>query len=278
MLKNPLLKFFVKIVKDFLKIIVIKDRTRKKRLKKLFHSIKSLILKKFIRIDPKNRLIHLGGGANWFLPRWENIDFYHTSVFVDYIIDFRLKNPLPFQRKSVLAIFTSHVLEHLDDDAVKHLLSECHRILKSNGILRISVPDMNRAFKAYREKNWSFFDRGGVLCKGNELERKLVNFFASYKEGNYSGGPIVTPEEVIEKMRTLDKYSFCKWCVSLIPHSATYIAHVNAFDFDKLQQMLKNIGFKRIYKSRFRKSRLKSMQATEFDNRPIVSLYIEAIK
>jgi SAM-dependent methyltransferase len=277
-LKNPLINNLVEMGKDLLKIIIINDGYRKNRINKFYYSKKSQILKKLIRVDPKNRLIYLGGGANWYFPRWENIDFYHTSVFVDYKIDFRLKQSLPFEKESVLAIFTSHVLEHLDDNTVKYLLLECYKILKSNGILRISVPDMDKAFKAYKEKDHSFFDKGGVICKGDEIERKFVNFFASYKEEDYSGGPIVSPEEVKEKVRTLDKYSFCKWCVSLIPQNATYKAHINAFDYDKLRLILKKIGFRRIYKSRFRKSRLKIMQATEFDNRPIVSLYIEAIK
>ena len=245
--------------------------------KDLLARIRIKIMKKFILPDPNNRFLNLGGGK-WYYPKWENVDFYQSGVFVDYKIDFREKKSLPFSDNCVNAIFTSHVLEHLDDESLIFLLKECYRILKPKGILRISVPDMDKAMEACKNNNYSFFEKGGVACKGDSIERKLVNYFASYKLRNYSGGPIVSKNIVKAKFKSLDKYAFTKWCVSLIPKNASYKGHVNAYDFLRIKIFLNEARFLKVLKSTYRGSKLETMRTIEFDNRPIVSLYVEAFK
>ena len=66
--------------------------------------------------------------------------------------------------------------------------------------------------------------------------------------------------------------------MSRIPKDAPYKAHVNAYDFDKLKDLLNKIGFQDIKKSDYRLSSVASMRATVFDNRPVISLYVEANK
>jgi len=245
--------------------------------KDLLARIRIKIMKKFILPDPNNRFLNLGGGK-WYYPKWENVDFYQSGVFVDYKIDFREKKSLPFSDNCVNAIFTSHVLEHLDDESLIFLLKECYRILKPKGILRISVPDMDKAMEAYKNNNYSFFEKGGVACKVYSIERKLVNYFASYKIGNFSGGPIVPKNLVKDKIKSLDKYAFAKWCISLIPKNVSYKGHVNAYDFQRIKKFLNETRFIKVLKSSYRESKLETMRAIEFDNRPIVSLYVEAFK
>jgi len=218
-----------------------------------------MIMKKILPPDPKNRYLNIGGGL-WYYPRWENIDYYRNSIHVDYNMDLRENLPLPFKNNCVIAIFTSHCLEHLPDENVIFLLNECYRILKPKGILRISVPDMDKAFTAYNNNDLYFFERGGGSFFGDNIERKLVNFFASYKIKRYSGGPIISPEKVRRKVKTLNKYDFARWCVSLIPKEASYRGHVNTFDFDKLKEMLKSVGFVKVIKSEFRSSKLRIMK------------------
>jgi hypothetical protein len=223
------------------------------------------------------RCLNLGGGS-WYYPRWENIDLYADPIYVDHKMDFRKKMPIPLPARCTRVIFTSHLLEHISDDACQFLLKECYRILQSNGIIRISVPDMEKAFKAYHENDIDFFNRGGVTVVGKTIERKLVNFFASYGQDGYSGGPIIPPEVIRYKLKTLPKYEFISWCVSNIPKNATYKAHVNGYDFYKMKKILKQAGFSRIVRSSYRKSSIPAMRGPAFDNRPAVSLYVEAIK
>jgi predicted SAM-dependent methyltransferase len=53
-----------------------------------------------------------------------------------------LRRNLPFESNCCEQIFSEHCIEHFDyPDTVSHLLRECLRILKPNGLLRLSVPD-----------------------------------------------------------------------------------------------------------------------------------------
>jgi predicted SAM-dependent methyltransferase len=62
---------------------------------------------------------------------------------------------LPFEDDSVRAIFTEHVLEHLDyTEEVPSFLSHCLRVLEPGGLLRIVVPDAERYLRAYVQGTW----------------------------------------------------------------------------------------------------------------------------
>lgn len=237
----------------------------------------SSFVKRILKPRPGDRYLNLGGG-NWYYPRWENVDFYANHVYVDYCLDLRNDAKLPVLDGCAAAVFSSHLFEHITDEDCLFLLGECYRVCKPDGVIRISVPDMDKAYSAYREGNTEFFDRGGVSCKGNTIEKKLVNFFASYATKDHRGGPLVSATEVRNKLRELDKYGFCRWCVSKIPEDATYKAHINAYDFDKLKKFLSISGFRDIERSGYRQSSVPVMRTAAFDNRPIVSLYIEARK
>lgn len=53
-----------------------------------------------------------------------------------------LRKPLPWADGSADAVYTSHTLEHLTKDQGEHFISECHRVLRSDGILRVVVPNL----------------------------------------------------------------------------------------------------------------------------------------
>src|ERR1051326_2208138 len=54
-----------------------------------------------------------------------------------------LSQPLPFAENSISAVYASHVLEHLYRSQAVALLSECKRVLKPGGVLRLVVPDLH---------------------------------------------------------------------------------------------------------------------------------------
>lgn len=55
-----------------------------------------------------------------------------------------LKKGIPHKDSSVDCIYTSHFLEHLYRYQAIEILKECHRVLKPDGILRVSVPDVEK--------------------------------------------------------------------------------------------------------------------------------------
>jgi predicted SAM-dependent methyltransferase len=227
--------------------------------------------------DPCARKINLGAGY-WYRPYWENIDLYTDDAFVDYKTDLRSLQRFPLEDGCAELLFTSHCLEHLSDEAALHALHESCRILKPGAVMRILVPDLEKAFAAYRAGDAGFFSAGDITLVGESAERRLVNFFASYRKDGYSGGPVVDDAEVAGRFAALDRYDFVSWCVSLIPGDAPYKAHVNGYDFEKLAGMLKQAGFGAVEKSGFRRSRIPELRGEEFDNRPTASLFVEAVK
>jgi len=50
-------------------------------------------------------------------------------------------------------IYACHVLEHFGRNEYKKVLTEWHRVLKSGGILRLSVPDFAKTAKIYMERD-----------------------------------------------------------------------------------------------------------------------------
>lgn len=89
--------------------------------------------------------LYLGSGGKG-LPGFVSIDINpmrHPDVWVD------IRRGLPFPESSVSFIYTCCTFEHLDLDAVMHVLRECHRVLCPQGTLRIVVPDLGKAIARY---------------------------------------------------------------------------------------------------------------------------------
>src|SRR5690349_13680690 len=64
---------------------------------------------------------------------------------------------LPFQNKTVAAIYSEHSFEHLEvEPEAKLLLRECLRRLVPGGVLRLAVPDARAYIKSYG-KDWETF-------------------------------------------------------------------------------------------------------------------------
>lgn len=214
------------------------------------------------------------GGGNWYRRGWHNVDLYAHPAFADIAVDFRLDARLPVDDDSLEVVFSSHVIEHVDDETVATIVREAHRALRPGGVLRLATPDPAKAFAAYHRGDSAFFDRGGVSCHGDTIEQKLVNYFASYREGDYSGGPIVDPAEVAQ--RVADESTFPRWCVEQIPDSAPYRAHVNSWSAERLTGLLRETGFSEVWESGFGQSVVPELREPMFDNRPTVSLFVEA--
>jgi len=81
--------------------------------------------------------LHLGCGPN-HLDGWINIDNAPYEG-VDRILD--VTQGLPFS--DVETIFAEHFIEHLDYRAALALLKECRSVLRDDGVLRLSTPNLD---------------------------------------------------------------------------------------------------------------------------------------
>ena len=95
------------------------------------------------------KYLNLGSGPRGLVDdKWVNIDGFKDKN-VHYLCDFN--KHLPFEDATFDGIFCEHVVEHFDYIHGKSLLSECFRILKKGGALRIIVPDGEKILKSYFE-------------------------------------------------------------------------------------------------------------------------------
>ena len=109
-------------------------------------------------IRNKEVKLHLGCG-NRHLDGYIHIDL-DTYPHIDYVQDIR---ELPmFMDETVDLIYSCGAIQYFDRDEVKIVLKEWRRVLKKNGILRISVPDFESIVKVYLQ-NGKNLDARGIL-------------------------------------------------------------------------------------------------------------------
>jgi predicted SAM-dependent methyltransferase len=107
--------------------------------------------------------LNIGCGLSG-IPGWYNIDnsptvllsrlpmgqrLFRTPAWPRDVRRINVLRGLPFLDESVLYIYSSHLLQGLTPAESRGLLQECFRVLRSGGVLRIVVPDLERVVKDY---------------------------------------------------------------------------------------------------------------------------------
>lgn len=123
-------------------------------------------------------------------PDWINLD---VSSFDPSVLNVDITNGLPFSSDSVDACYSSHVLEHLDKNGARDMLAECFRVLKSGGVVRLAVPDLEGIAREYlrildavasgdrardTEYDWimlEMYDQTVRVCSGGEMAKFLID-------------------------------------------------------------------------------------------------------
>lgn len=103
-------------------------------------------------IYPKNSdgiKIHLGSGSI-NLQGWINIDGIKLSHVHNYDENFELKE---FSDNSISEIYLCHVLEHFSFEDSEKLLLKLNSKLKKDGIIRLSVPNIDMILDTYKDTN-----------------------------------------------------------------------------------------------------------------------------
>ena len=90
--------------------------------------------------------LHLGAGPQR-LEGWLNIDNLPYPG-VDRVLD--VTAGLPFE--DVQFIFAEHFIEHLQFDAAMELMRECRRVLRDDGVLRLSTPNLDWVWASHYKK------------------------------------------------------------------------------------------------------------------------------
>jgi predicted SAM-dependent methyltransferase len=89
------------------------------------------------------------GCGRYYNPDWVNLDRAPTSPDVVY---HDIPEPLPFPNDFFDAVYHSHLIEHLAPAVVHPFLTDMHRVLKPNGIMRVVTPDLETIAQLYLNK------------------------------------------------------------------------------------------------------------------------------
>lgn len=103
--------------------------------------------------------VNIGGGPNFHFPGWKNFDSAESPL-----------NPFPvkftpettFPAESAGLVYSSHCLEHLDDETVDRVLSEARRMLRPEGALVLKLPDFDEVLRRWRAGDNDYFKQWGM--------------------------------------------------------------------------------------------------------------------
>ena len=91
------------------------------------------------------KMLNIGCGHRYHSD-WVNIDVDPSSPEV---MKADIIRGLPFSDNSFDVVYHSNVLEHLPYQMGQNMIAECYRVLKPGGIIRISVPDLEKICREY---------------------------------------------------------------------------------------------------------------------------------
>jgi predicted SAM-dependent methyltransferase len=131
-----------KQVAEFARTLGVKETLKKANhtTQSVFRTISRLdqsLIDTYLQRKGLNKL-HLGSGAA-LLEGWLNSDYYPTSP---QVLRLDATKPFPFASSQFDYVFSEHMIEHISYQGGRRMLSECHRVLKPGGKVRISTPDM----------------------------------------------------------------------------------------------------------------------------------------
>ena len=96
---------------------------------------------------------HLGPGQKGYLEGWINIDANIFTGKCDVWAD--LRNPLPFHDRTLDAVYSHHMIEHLP--SLADHIRDVHRCLKPGGRYRLAGPNGDMAIRKFMENDGNWF-------------------------------------------------------------------------------------------------------------------------
>lgn len=268
-----------------------------------FKNDKALYEQYFPRESINQRSFYNVGAGRFSHPYWTNMDKvseHYKERLSPHNVDIDLfdQKPLPIENDTAEVFYCSHVLEHIDTESGQHLLNEMYKKLKSGGVVRLTMPDIDLAYQAYVKNDKSFFiwlrkwsalypdprlnfTKNPFNCDIGQIFLSHVAHHAAEIHPNRVDD-YVTSEGLQELFLNNDFESALDILIakcSLDMQKKHAGQHINWYNYDKAKRMLITAGFTNIYKSGYQQSLVPIMRNSLFDTTtPSSSLYIEAMK
>ena len=223
---------------------------------------------------PRELLINLGAGA-WYAQNWKVLEchghyYRYVPSFIDFEHDLTSDRPFPLPDNSVHLFYSEHVLEHFKDEWCAHVFREAHRCLKSGGGFRIVVPDADLIYDRLLQRDEKFFK--------SWMDRDNASLYESFRTlVGYASTPL-DEAEFARNLSTMPKTEFLDWCKQGLEYDWRRAGeHINWFNFEKLERMLRAAGFSDIARCEAQQSRFPEARGPEFDTRAWYSLHVDCV-
>lgn len=229
------------------------------------------------------------GAADWYKEGWTNLDYptehYAKRQAQTPFIPYDIRNDrLPFENGTISLAYCSHVIEHIEDRYIHILFEEVYRSLKSGGVFRITCPDASYLYDVTKLKqksywNWrkDWFSRN-YSCNWEDvnsvdcLVAEIATERCDVKQEN---------KDYIKKFEEMSKNEYLEWITNGLEFDNQKVGnHINYWTCEKLEKMLREVGFQNIIFSKYGGSVVDEMQDRKYFDvtHPEMSLYVEAIK
>jgi predicted SAM-dependent methyltransferase len=214
----------------------------------LYSSIADKSLYKGFQKDEK--FLNFGSGA-FFHNKWINYDYPGQSAYYKCLQGLNGKDfqpidlcseslQIPEYDESISLIYCSHTLEHLTKESCDRFLSECFRILKKDGVLRVSLPNMKDHF--YLTKCLLSQKNINNQLQENYLRDSAAQVLADTRDINI--------EELLSRFSSVefDSQAFYKQIIDNYPEYKIFDGknperHINYLDFEILIDTASSVGF-----------------------------------
>jgi SAM-dependent methyltransferase len=262
---------------------------KKTRAYQRIHDIYSLYLKRLASKRLRNRRqkmmrnygekFYLNIGAGKFVKdNWRIMDYGDYSsdvVFPKDLIDFNInliaRKSWPIADGSVDLVYCSHCLEHLGTETAQFVFKEVLRILKKDGVFRVTLPDMDLLYAKYIDKDFDYFKSFNKNLSGKE---NIDDLFLKTLSPLRDTSTLREDSESMSKEDFLNKYTPP---VNFAMHD--FSRHINWFNHDILKNMALQVGFSKYLPSSKRLSVSPEMNSEQFDKvSEKMSLFADIIK
>ncbi|MBU2534523.1 MAG: methyltransferase domain-containing protein [Alphaproteobacteria bacterium] len=209
---------------------------------------------------------------NWITVGLSGAD-HNINLLVDSKLSF-------FKDDSVDYVYSSHLIEHLTNEAVLALFKSVYRILKPESTFRLVAPDRRIFINAYLEGNIAKVSYGPrtwgeevkACVEANKLNKSLLqphqllaNYFCAYNKPA-NDGPLFDKAEIDKRINNPEELT--EWCNQFYDEERVG-GHINSWDTNKALNYLTKAGFK---------AKLSKFKDDDLAIRKTYSFYVEGVK
>lgn len=189
-------------------------------------------------------------------PRWHLLDVKDSDININ-LEDQNYKIPL----NKVKFCYSSHMFEHISDEAASYLLQQVFSSMCDGGIIRIEVPSSDKILNDYRADKGrpiaKYFSQSnidtlinidGFPDKYGELHigtLGAISCIHSLVNKRYLHIPVYVDVDEFElKLNTLNNDEFSKWAIDLQTDTEkSQHGHINFWSELKLKRFIESAGF-----------------------------------